>query len=58
MPEAYSTPCSTPCQHPYSTPISKMMRYIEKSSIVITVYSGIFRYIQGHSEIFIHVQAY
>ena len=41
-----------PCQ------ISKMMRHIENSSIVRTVYSGIFRHIQGHSAILSHVQGY
>ena len=33
--------------------ISKMMRHIENPGIVITVYSDIFRYIQGHAELFI-----
>ena len=32
--------------------ISKMMRHIENSGIVRTVYSGIYRLIQGHPAIF------
>ena len=38
--------------------ISKMMRHIENSGIVKTVYSNIFKHIQGHSPIFSHVQGY
>ena len=34
------------------------MRHIENPGIVRTVYSGIFRHIQGHSAIFSHVQSY
>ena len=42
----------------YSKPfqISKMMRHIENPGTVKTVYSEIFRRIQGHSPIFSHVQ--
>ena len=48
MPEAYSKPCQ----------ISKMMRHIENSGIVRTVFSGIFGNIQGYLAIFNHDQAY
>ena len=41
-----------PCQ------ISKMTRHVENPDIVRTVYSVIFRYIQGHSVIFSYVQTY
>ena len=40
-PDAYSKPCQ----------ISKMMRHFENPGIVRTVYSGIFRHVQVHSEI-------
>ena len=43
MPEAYSKPYQ----------ISKMMRHIENSGIVKTVYSDIFRDSQEHSAIFL-----
>ena len=46
MPGAYSKPCE----------ISKMMRLIENAGIMRTVHSDMFRYIQGHSAIFSHVQ--
>ena len=45
MSEAYSRPFQ----------ISKMMRHIENPGIVKTVYSDIFRCIQGNSPIFSHV---
>ena len=48
MPEAYSKPCQ----------ISKIMRHIEIAGIVRTVYSGTFRYVQGHLAILRHAQAY
>ena len=48
IPEVYSKPCQ----------ISKLMRHIENPAIVRTVYSSIFRSIQGHSAIFSHFQAY
>ena len=48
MSEEYSTSCQ----------ITKMMRHIENSGIVTTVYSAIFRHIQGHSDVFSYVQAY
>ena len=48
MPEACSKPCQT----------SKMMRHIEKTSMVRTVYSGIFRHIQQHSAVSSHVQSH
>ena len=35
-----------------------MTPHIENPGIVRTVYSGIFRHIQGHSAIFSHIQAY
>ena len=38
--------------------IFKMMRHIESPGIVRTVYSDIFRHIQGRAAIFSHVQAY
>ena len=41
MHEAYSKSCE----------ISKMIRHIENPSMVRTVYSGIFRQIQGYSAI-------
>ena len=47
MPVAYSKPYQ----------ISEMMRHIENPGIVRTVYSGIFRHIQGLSAILSHVQA-
>ena len=47
MPRAYLKPCQ----------ISKMMRLIGNPGIVRTVYSGIFRHIQGHSTGFSHIQA-
>ena len=46
MSEAYAKPFQ----------ISKMMRYIENPGTVKTVYSDIFRRIQGHSPIFSHAQ--
>ena len=48
MPETYSKPCQ----------MSKMVRHIENPDIVRTVYSVIFKHIQGHSALFSHVQAY
>ena len=48
MPEASSKPCQ----------LSKMMRHIEGLGIVRTVYSHIFRHIQGHSAIFINAQGH
>ena len=45
IPEAHSKPCQ----------ISKMMRHTESPGTVKTAYSGIFKYIQGHSAIFTHV---
>ena len=48
MSDAYSKPC----------PISRMMRHTVNPDIVRTVYSGIFRHIQGHSCLFRHFQAY
>ena len=48
MPKEYSKPCQIP----------KMMWHIENSGIVRTVYSRIFRDIQGHSAIFSQVQTY
>ena len=47
IPAAYSKPCQ----------ISKMLRHTENPDVIRTVYSGIFRHIQGHSAIFCHVQA-
>ena len=47
MPETYSKPCQ----------ISKIMRHIENPGIVRTVYSDIFKHIQGHSAILSHGQA-
>ena len=38
--------------------IATISRHIENPDIVRTVYSGIFRHIQGHSAIFSHAQAY
>ena len=38
--------------------ITTISRHIEKPDIVITVYVGIFRHIQGHSAILSLVQAY
>ena len=43
MPATYSKHCQ----------ISKMKRHIENPDIVTTVYSDIFRYIQGHAELFV-----
>ena len=43
MPATYSKHCQ----------ISKMMRHIENPGIVTTSYSDIFRYIQGHAELFV-----
>ena len=40
MPEAYSKPCQ----------ITKMMRLIENHGIVRTVFSGILRHTQEHSQ--------
>ena len=37
--------------------ISKVIRHVEKPGIIRTVYSDIFRNIQGLSPIFIHAQA-
>ena len=48
MPETYSKLCQ----------ISKMMRHFENPDIVRTVYSYIFRHIQGHSAIFSQVQGH
>ena len=48
MPEAYSKPCQK----------SKTIRHIKQPDTVRTVYSGIFRHIQGHSAVIIHAQAY
>ena len=48
MPEAYSKPYQISC----------MLGHIENPCIVRTVYSGIFRYIQWHSAILSHFQAY
>ena len=44
----------------YSNPfqISSMIRHIENTGIVKTVYSNIFKRIQGHSPIFIHAQGH
>ena len=44
--EAHSKPCQ----------IFKLMRHTENFDIVITVYLGIFKHVQGHSAIFSHVQ--
>ena len=38
--------------------IITILWHIENPGIVRTVYSGIFRHIQGHSAIFTHAQAY
>ena len=48
MPAACSKPCQT----------SQTVRHIENTGIIRTVYSGIFRHIQGHSAIISHAQAY
>ena len=48
MPEAYLKPYQ----------VFKMIRLIENTGIVRTIYSIIFRHIEGHSAIFSHVQAY
>ena len=58
--EAYSEPLGYVISEAYSKPcqISKTVRHIENSGIVRTVYSNIFRNIQGHSAIFCHDQAY
>ena len=48
MPDKYLKPCQK----------SKIMRYIENPDIVRTVYSDIFRHVQGHSALLSHVQAY
>ena len=45
MSEEYSTSCH----------ITKMMRHVENSGIVRTVYSAIFRHIQGHSDAFSYI---
>ena len=45
IPATYSKPCQ----------ISKMLRHTENPDVIRTVYSGIFRHIQGHSAIFCHV---
>ena len=47
MPETYLKPCQ----------ISKMMRHIEDSGIVRTVYSGIFSDIKQYSAMFRHTEA-
>ena len=38
--------------------IITILRHIENSGTVRTVYKGIFRHIQRHAAIFTHVQAY
>ena len=48
MPKAYAKPLL----------IAKMMRHIENPGLIRAGYSGIFRYIQGHSALFSHFQAY
>ena len=42
MPETYSKTCQ----------ISKIMRHIENAGQIKTVYSGSFKYIQGHFALF------
>ena len=46
MPEAYSKPCQT------------IMKYTKNPGLVRTVYSTIFRRVQGYPAIFSHVKAY
>ena len=38
--------------------ITTISRHIDNPGILRTVFSGIFRHIQGHSSIFSHVQTY
>ena len=42
----------------YNNNVVTILQHIEHPNIIKTAYSGIFRYIQGHAAMLIHVQAY